>query len=472
MSLVMRKQEVRFLQKRQRDGVGRVFTWNGGIFRGIFPEHESYVRSLFSTGFLDELISQNYFPRTWIADYRMEDFSLILEHEKIWPVVYPQEWTFSMLKDAALLVYKIGLMAKEYGFNMKDCHGLNVLFDGTSPKFSDLGSFIPDQYVGWKPYGEFLRFYYYPLSIWEHNSFVGKLSIFSGNLTPHEVYLLYKYPFLRSIGPKLLRKFVNLHIMPEIIANRQSPGVSRGSWSRAVLNPVIMLKQLIRKAVSVKSLNLDRVIKEIEGMQHNRTKSTWGSYHDEIIEKAKRFDRIIEIINMLGDDVRCAADLGGNQGRFSRLLIQETNLEKVVCIDYDENAINAGYNRERTVNTGRITFAHYDFMGCIVKLRFMLPSERFKSDIAIALALTHHLVLSQGYDINDILGHISAYARKYVFIEFMPLGLWTTEQKPNVPDWYTHDWFRQSFVKFFDLVVEERLRENNILFVGKVRPDS
>jgi hypothetical protein len=108
-------------------------------------------------------------------------------------------------------------------------------------------------------------------------------------------------------------------------------------------------------------------------------------------------------------------------------------------------------------------------MGPTVKLRFMLPSERFKSDVAIALALTHHLLLSQGYDIDDILKNVSAYARKYVFVEFMPLGLWVTGQKPNVPDWYTPDWFRQSFVKFFDLILEEKLRVNNILFVGKVR---
>ena len=471
MSLIIKKEEVRFLQKRQRDDVGRVFTWNGRIFRAIFPERESYVRSLFSTGFLNELISQNCFPKTWITDYKMEYFPLILEHERIWPIVYPQEWTFSMLKDAAILVYRISLIAKKYGFNMKDCHGLNVLFDGVSPKFIDLGSFIPDKYIGWRPYEEFLRFYYYPLNIWKHNSFVGKLSIFSGNLTFHENYLQYQHPLLRSISPNLLNKFVSLRIMPEVNANRQSSDFQQRSWSGSMLKPTFLLKQLARRVISMKSMTLQKVIKEIEGMRQSKTKSSWGSYHDEIKEKAKRFDRIIEIINMLRDDVRFAADLGGNQGKFSRLLIQKTNIEYVVCIDYDENAIDEGYNREKMANTGtgKITFAHYDFMGPIVKLRFMLPSERFKSDIAIALALTHHLILSQGYDIDDIFRNISEYAKKYVLIEFMPLGLWATGQKPNVPDWYTRDWFRKSFLEFFDLVVEEELRENNILFVGKVR---
>ena len=468
MNLVIGEKEVRFLQKRQRDNTGRVFTWNGRIFRGIFPESESHVRSLFSTGFLDELISHNFSPRTWITDYKLEGFSLILEHEEIWPVVYPQEWTFSMLKDAALLVCKIGLIAKDYGLNMRDCHGLNVLFDGVSPKFTDLGSFLPDTCLGWRPYEEFLRFYYYPLSIWRHNAFVGKLSIFSGNLTFHENYWQYQYPFLRWMNPDLLGRLAKLHLKPEILASKPLSDFQQRSWSRSKL-----LHELVkRRIIPAKSTDLRKVMRKIEGIRKYVTKSTWGSYHAEIGEKAKRFDRIVEFIKGLGDDVRTAVDLGGNQGKFSRLLIQHTELEKVVCIDNDENAIDNGYNQERAADSGKITFAHFDFMGCIAKLRFMLPTERFKSDIVIALALTHHLILSQGYDLDEILRSISGYAKKYVFIEFMPLGLWIAGQKPNVPAWYTSDWFRRSFANFFDLVLEEKLRENNILFVGKVRPNS
>jgi len=469
MSLVISKEEVRFPQKRQRDDIGRVFLWKGRIFRGIFLESESHVRSLFSTGFLEELISKDYFPQTWITDFKMEDFALILEHEKIWPVVYPQEWTFSMLKDAALLACKIGLIAKDYGFNMRDCHGLNILFDGVSPKFTDLGSFIPDICLGWRPYEEFLRFYYYPLQIWKHNDFVGKLSIFSGNLTFHEAYWQYRHPFLRGLNSERLRRLVKLYLKPEVLATRPlSDFQQQKSWSRNRL-----LYELVRKGIiPAKSMDLQRVIRMIEKVRKERRKTPWGSYHADIKEKAKRFDRIIEIMKGLGGDIRTAVDLGGNQGKFSRLLIQQTDIERVVCIDNDENAVEDGYNREKIDGAGKVTFAHYDFMGCIAKLRFMLPAERFASDIAIALALTHHLILSQGYELDEILKNISAYAKKYVFIEFMPLGLWIAGQTPNVPAWYTSDWFRRSFLNFFDLIREEKLRENNILFVGKVRSSS
>ena len=144
MTMVLNPEDVKYLQKRQRDDTGRVFSWNGRIFRGIFPRQAEHVKTMFSNGFIRELITRKYFPETSITDYQMEGFSIILEHKRIWPVLYPQEWTFSMLKDAALMVCRTAIIAKRYGYNMRDCHGLNVLFDGANPQFIDLGSFIPD----------------------------------------------------------------------------------------------------------------------------------------------------------------------------------------------------------------------------------------------------------------------------------------------------------------------------------------
>jgi hypothetical protein len=62
------------------------------------------------------------------------------------------------------------------------------------------------------------------------------------------------------------------------------------------------------------------------------------------------------------------------------------------------------------------------------------------SDVVFALALTHHLILSQNYDIHAIFSTISMYSRKYVYIEFCPLGLWSNGKAPPFPDWYNEAW--------------------------------
>ena len=54
----------------------------------------------------------------------------------------------------------------------------------------------------------------------------------------------------------------------------------------------------------------------------------------------------------------------------------------------------------------------------------------------------------------------------------MPLGLWDGKTAPPVPRWYTIDWFRSSFEKYFNIVLEEKVWENRILFVGELKDSS
>ena len=43
-----------------------------------------------------ELVDTNLFPKSWITDFKIDNYALVIEHEKIHPVVYPHEWSFSM----------------------------------------------------------------------------------------------------------------------------------------------------------------------------------------------------------------------------------------------------------------------------------------------------------------------------------------------------------------------------------------
>jgi hypothetical protein len=97
------------------------------------------------------------------------------------------------------------------------------------------------------------------------------------------------------------------------------------------------------------------------------------------------------------------------------------------------------------------------------------PEARFKSEAVLALAVTHHLILTQNYPIEYIFHRIERFSEKYVFIEFMPLGLYSKGVAPKVPNWYSTEWFRNNFSQHFELLLEEQLEANRILFVGKIR---
>ena len=65
----------------------------------------------------------------------------MLEHERIPFISYPYEWTFDMLRDAAVLHLELLLAALEEGLTMKDGYSFNVQWRGATPTFIDVGSF-------------------------------------------------------------------------------------------------------------------------------------------------------------------------------------------------------------------------------------------------------------------------------------------------------------------------------------------
>ena len=182
------------------DTLGFTFIWQGHFLRGIFPQSVGLAKSYFETGFLDEVVNKGLFPKTWISEYENEQFGMIIEHEMIFPVLYATEWNFSMLKDAALMVLEIAQTGWKFGYNMIDCHKLNVLFRNNHPIYIDLGSFIPrkEGCTGWKPYWSFLQSYYYILDIWKDGACqIAKRTMSPGVMMNIEDYYLYKKPVFR-----------------------------------------------------------------------------------------------------------------------------------------------------------------------------------------------------------------------------------------------------------------------------------
>ena len=81
--MIINKDEIEFSPQSLVDEIGRVFYWNGRLFRGIYHQSLDHVKELFKSGLVDELVEEKILPKTWITNYEMEGFSLIIEHELI-----------------------------------------------------------------------------------------------------------------------------------------------------------------------------------------------------------------------------------------------------------------------------------------------------------------------------------------------------------------------------------------------------
>lgn len=460
-------EEVEFSAGSLVDDVGRVFYWKHRLFRAINYNAVSITKEILTCGLLDELIQNNLFPKTWTTEYSLEGYGLIIEHEKISRITYPFEWSFSMLRDAAITVLNVNIIAAKYGFETKDCHGYNVLFDGLFFKFIDFGSFIKKQQKNsWIAYEEFLRCYYYPLQIWQdENYFLAKRILSGWEIMPAQSYFLYKYPVLRNISPIYLNKLIKNYLNYKRLASIDEKKIRQKLPKRI---GQIVLTLLTNDLLPFQKVDLNKLINQFKKMHYENKLSFWANYHDTYSSEGQftpspRFLRIMEIIKSL--EISSVIEFGGNQGLLSQFLLQNTEVKEVICTDYDEQAVDYMY---RLIQKDNIKLIPVILNAIFPNTGFRLdnPEKRFSTDAVLALALTHHLILSQNISINEILDIFSRYTKRFAFIEFMPLGLYDGKSAPPVPAWYTQEWFKAAFERYFTIILEEQLEENRILFVG------
>ena len=104
-------------------------------------------------------------------------------------------------------------------------------------------------------------------------------------------------------------------------------------------------------------------------------------------------------------------------------------------------------------------------------------ADLFKSDAICALAVTHHILLSNRYSIASMFDILKQYTNKHVYVEFCPLGLWSEGQEIKIPTYYNEDWFEDNFKRFFKIIDKEVVQKVNIsgkeyshrvLYVGEI----
>lgn len=206
----------------------------------------------------------------------------------------------------------------------------------------------------------------------------------------------------------------------------------------------------------------------------------WSSYQDEYFASdgvrapTPRFERIVEIIKSL--DCKSSIELAGNQGLLSLLIANHTPVQRAISTDRDTEAVNRfhKYCRDHSelIAGKTLQAAVLNFMGPEENFYTEPAPARFRSDLVIALAIMHHLTLSQDFPLGRVMETIASYTSKFALVEFMPLGLWNGQTAPQVPEWYTLEWFQQIFKESFELESVEELEPNRVLHLGRLRKSS
>lgn len=448
-----------------KDARSTVFARDGRILRA--ESDPNLAGSVLDAAGVRALMRDGLLVETWIAE--RQDAGVLLEHRRIAPFTYPGEWSFSMFRDAALTTLAVQDALSACGFMLKDAHAYNVGFDRGRPVFIDFASIGPPdpRYLQWRPGGEFRDAFLRILRIWSRTNRTTALSFVNAVWARSDDEAL----IFGGRAAFRFRSRVRRVLGKADIATAMSSVARRGALEISGYNAA---KRLAARAGVGATLALQRVTghpfstarlrRETERIPLPVDATMWGNYqsnmalHDEL---TARFRRVVEIVGRL--EARSVFEVAGNQGALAEALLAAGVVQSVTCSDQNEHAIDALYRRIRSTGRSGITPLVHDFM-IPDPIRCNQPRD-FTSDVVIALAVTHHLLLSQGFLLDAVIERMVSYGRRHLIIEFMPKGLWDGRSGPPVPSWYTVTWFAEGLARHGRVVLQEQLEENRIIFL-------
>ncbi len=299
-----------------------------------------------------------------------------LEHPRIPFISYPYEWTFSMLKDAALLQLELLREALGEGLTIKDATPYNIQFVNGRPVFIDIGSF--EAYAAGEPwigYRQFTRQFLFPLMLraWAGLPFQPWLR---GNMEgPSAAEMRNVLPWSRRMRPAGL-----LHVSLQARMEEKMSGAAvRGDLKTAGFSADLILANVRKLEKLVHDLVWDGSGQgwvEYEACTHvGRDRETKGKFLQTALDRHHP-GRVL--------------DLGANDGHFSEIAAATGAI--AVAVDGDEQVLDALYRRGTKVSLALGDLTNPSPSQGWAGVERPALTERADPDLVIAYGLIHHLI--------------------------------------------------------------------------------
>jgi hypothetical protein len=325
----------------------------------------------------------------------------VLRHDRIPFVSYPYEWTFGMLRDAALLQLDLLLAALDEGLILKDATPYNVQFDGARPVFIDVGSFERlREGEPWAGYRQFCMQSLYPLMIQAHRD-IAFQPLLRGRLEgvpPTEAARMLN-------GRHRLHRGVLTHVVLHARLEHRYEQ-SEGREVRGELKKASFKTELIRA-------NAKKLRKRVSRLEWKPGVTAWNEYRSTNTYDDEDAERKSAFVRAAVDRVRPSLtwDLGANDGAHSRIAAESGSY--VLALDSDHATVDALYRALRESGDGRILPMVADLadpspgLGWRGVERRPL-ADRGRPDLILCLALVHHLSISANVPLAEVVAWLAA----------------------------------------------------------------
>ncbi len=438
-----------------RDPSGRLFRHGGAIYRTCSPDALTAYRDARSGGLLDTLERQGLFLPSEILSSQGQGLDptevgdWVVRQSELPIVSYVYEWSFSMVRDASLATLRSLETCLEKGFVLKDATAFNVLFEGTVPRLVDVHS-LERRHEGtlWAGYAQFCRAFLFPLFLMSYKGIDPRPLLLAGLGEIPVTDVSRVFGWRDRLRPGVL---INVAMQAQLERRFAGRAEDVGKAVAGVKYPLEALRGQVRK--------LHKVIERLDPPRGD----AWTTYtethtYDAPAVKAKE----AFVSRALGEcRPRTVLDLGTNTGQYARLA--RTAAEHVVAVDVSPGCVDALYRSAKDDThmsplVADITKPTPAIGWRLIERKGLL--DRLRGDFLLALALIHHLRITGGIPLSEVVDLLTRLAPSGV-IEWVgredPMVKRLLALRPDVYDDYTPGTFEQLLGARTRIVAKESL---------------
>lgn len=450
----MKKNSFTKEESSYKDPDGFVFYQGNKVYRRINSNYIKTFRNLQKEDFFKKLLTNKKvinFKEKSVKEFDTQA-KAIFEVEKIPFISYPYEWSFSQLKDVALLTLEIQEKSLKNNFSLKDASAYNIQFFNGKPILIDLFSFEKyEDNSPWVAYKQFCEHFLGPLLLMKYTD-VRLQSLIRTNIDGIPLDLVSSLlPKKTYLNPKI---YMHVHLH----AKNQKSYASTHEKTKIQKISKIMLLGIID---SLKSL--------IKNLSQERTDTEWEDYYTFTNYSQKSFGLKKEIISKYIETAKPKIiwDLGGNNGEFSRIASDKNIF--TVCFDIDPGAVEKNYLQVKKNKENNLLPLISDLTNLSPNIGWGLEErksliDRKNADLVMALALIHHLSISKNIHFSMIAKFFSKLG-KYLIIEFVPKNDSQVKKllstRKDIFPWYTESNFENEFKKYYKIIKKTKINNSS-----------
>ena len=434
--------EISFHPLSFQDEAGRLFQWQGGLYRGISAGSAPFLAQLVQGDAVRDLIAAGLLVETEATPLALEGFDLVLKHRSLPFASYPFEWCAAMFKAAVLTIINLAIGLARHDLMLKDAHPWNVLFDGCRPVWIDLTSIVPGNGSrAWPAESEFYDNCVHPLLLMAQ----GREKLARSIIADSEVVqradlelvggsrslLVDVTTALLSRVPEEKRRAVRKRLRPlrSVLANK----------SKA--SPEIPLVQ-----------RLEQIKTDVENIRVPPGKPKSSDFNFQPNESWNAKQRSLHQI--LGQKKpRTVLDLASGSGWFSGLAAQFS--DAVAAFDTEPEAVAHLFAAARAGDLSILPlvmdFTRPTSARGLANHSHIAATDRFRCEMVLMLGFLHDVVFRyRRLGLNEISDGLALFSQRWVVVEFIPGD--DPEVGSLLSDWfagYTLDNFKRALQRHF-----------------------